>query len=97
MKGESNQKRSSGTSRDMQISNSRAMGIIVLIALLFVFQVVTFVWQKVRVAGVAGVPRSGDVSGGGGTDRVAAGGGGAGAPDISGTAGGAGGTGAGHG
>ena len=71
MKGESNQKRSSGTSRDMQISNSRAMGIIVLIALLFVFQVVTFVWQKVRVAGVAGVHGSAEVSGGGGTDRVA--------------------------
>ena len=93
MKGESNQKRSSGTSRDMQISNSRAMGIIVLIALLFVFQVVTFVWQKVRVAGVAGVPGSAEVSGGGGTDMVAGGGGGAGAPDISGTAGGAGGIG----
>ena len=93
MKGESNQKRSSGTSRDMQISNSRAMGIIVLIALLFVFQVVTFVWQKVRVAGAPGVPGSADVSGGGGTDRVAGGGGGAGAPDISGTAGGAGGIG----
>ena len=93
MKGESNQKRSSGTSRDMQISNSRAMGIIVLIALLFVFQVVTFVWQKVRVAGVAGVHGSTEVSGGGGTDRVAGGGGGAGAPDISGTAGGAGGIG----
>ena len=91
MKGESNQKRSSGTSRDMQISNSRAMGIIVLIALLFVFQVVTFVWQKVRVAGVAGVSGSAEVSGGGGTDRVAGGGGGAGAPDISGTAEGAGG------
>ncbi len=91
MKGESNQKRSSGTSRDMQISNSRAMGIIVLIALLFVFQVVTFVWQKVRVAGVAG---SAEVSGGGGADRVAGGGGGTGAPDISGTAGGAGGIGA---
>lgn len=93
MKGESSQKRSSGTSRDMQISNSRAMGIIVLIALLFVFQVVTFVWQKVRVAGVAGVHGSAEVSGGGGTDRVAGGGGGAGAPDISGTAGGAGGIG----
>lgn len=93
MKGESNQKRSSGTSRDMQISNSRAMGIIVLIALLFVFQVVTFVWQKVRVAGVAGVHGSAEVSEGGGTDRVAGGGGGAGAPDISGTAGGAGGAG----
>ncbi len=79
MKGESNQKRSNGTSRDMRISNSRAMGIIVLIALLFVFQVVTFVWQKVRVAGVAGVPGSAEVSGGGGTDRVAGGGGGAGA------------------
>lgn len=79
MKGESNQKRSNGTSRDMQISNSRAMGIIVLIALLFVFQVVTFVWQKVRVAGVAGVPGSAEVSGGGGTDRTAGGGGGAGA------------------
>ncbi|MBE6246706.1 MAG: hypothetical protein E7110_04780 [Bacteroidales bacterium] len=96
MKGESNQKRSSGTSRNMQISNSRAMGIIVLIALLFVFQVVTFVWQKVRVAGVAGVHGSAEVSGRAGIsgiDRVAGGGGGAGAPDISGTAGGAGGIG----
>ena len=64
MKGESNQKRSNGTSRDMQISNSRAMGIIVLIALLFVFQVVTFVWQKVRVAGVAGVHGSAGVAAG---------------------------------
>ncbi|MBR4087678.1 MAG: helix-hairpin-helix domain-containing protein [Bacteroidales bacterium] len=71
MKGESSQKRSSGTSRDMQISNSRAMGIIVLIALLFVFQVVTFVWQKVRVAGAPGVSGSAEVSGGGWTDRVA--------------------------
>ena len=48
MKGESNQKRSNGTGRDIKISNSRAMGVIVLIALLFVFQVVTFVWHKVQ-------------------------------------------------
>lgn len=48
MKGESNQKRNSGTGSDIKISNSRAMGIIVLIALLFVFQVVTFVLHKVQ-------------------------------------------------
>ena len=53
MKGESNQKRSNGTGRDIKISNSRAMGVIVLIALLFVFQVVTFVWHKVQDARLA--------------------------------------------
>lgn len=50
MMGESNQKRSNGTGRDIKISNSRAMGVIVLIALLFVFQVTTFVIHKVRTA-----------------------------------------------
>ena len=77
MKGENNQKRSNGTGRDIKISNSRAMGVIVLIALLFVFQVVTFVWHKVqdaRLADVATVESSGGVSAGG----VSAGGAGAG-------------------
>lgn len=36
-----------------EISNSRAMGVIVLIALLFVYQVVTFVLQKIRQADAA--------------------------------------------
>lgn len=50
MRGESSQKRNNGSGAGKGISNSRAMGIIVLIALLLVFQVVTFIWQKVRVA-----------------------------------------------
>ncbi len=49
MKGENNQMKNSGERTG--ISNSRAMGVIVLIALLFVFQIVTFVLQKVRGAG----------------------------------------------
>ena len=49
MKGENNQMKNSGERTG--ISNSRAMGVIVLIALLFVFQIVTFVLQKVRDAG----------------------------------------------
>ena len=53
MMGESNQKRSNGTGRDIKISNSRAMGVIVLIALLFVFQTATFVWHKVQDARLA--------------------------------------------
>lgn len=68
MKGESNQKRSNGTGRDTKISNSRAMGVIVLIALLFVFQVVTFVWHKVqdaRLADVAAVESAGGAPAGG--------------------------------
>ena len=68
MKGESNQKRSNGTGRDIKISNSRAMGVIVLIALLFVFQVVTFVWHKVqdaRLADEAAVESAGGASAGG--------------------------------
>ena len=81
MKGESNQKRSNGTGRDIKISNSRAMGVIVLIALLFVFQVVTFVWHKVQDASLAdeavvesagGAPAGGSSAGGtcaGGTIR----------------------------
>ena len=73
MKGESNQKRSNGTGRDIKISNSRAMGVIVLIALLFVFQVVTFVWHKVQDASLAdeavvesagGAPAGGSSAGG---------------------------------
>ena len=81
MKGESNQKRSNGTGRDIKISNSRAMGVIVLIALLFVFQVVTFVWHKVQDGPLAdgdaaesagGAPAGGSSAGGtcaGGTIR----------------------------
>ncbi|MBQ6573799.1 MAG: helix-hairpin-helix domain-containing protein, partial [Bacteroidales bacterium] len=68
MKGESNQKRSNGTGRDTKISNSRAMGVIVLIALLFVFQVVTFVWHKVqdaRMADEAAVESAGGAGAGG--------------------------------
>ena len=73
MKGESNQKRSNGTGRDIKISNSRAMGVIVLIALLFVFQVVTFVWHKVQDGPLAdgdaaesavGAPAGGSSAGG---------------------------------
>ena len=63
MRQESNHRmKSSGENDSVKISNSRAMGVIVLIALLFLFQVVTFVWQKVRerevvaVESVAGAP-----------------------------------------
>ena len=48
MRQESNHRMSSGEKDSLKISNSRAMGVIVLIALLFLFQVVTFVVQKVR-------------------------------------------------
>ena len=48
MRQESNHRMSSGEKDSVKISNSRAMGVIVLIALLFLFQVVTFVVQKVR-------------------------------------------------
>lgn len=49
MRQESNHRMSSGEKDSVKISNSRAMGVIVLIALLFLFQVVTFVVQKVRM------------------------------------------------
>ena len=80
MKGESNQKRSSGREREIKISNSRAMGVIVLIALLFVFQVVTFVWHKAQSARLADGVALGEVAvvdgagkgivGGGGTSAA---------------------------
>lgn len=53
MRGESSQRKSKG--RSIEISNSRAMGVVVLIALLFVFQVATFVFQKIRGAGAPDV------------------------------------------
>lgn len=53
MRGESSQKKNRGGG--LEISNSRAMGVVVLIALLFVFQVATFVFQKIRGAGVPDV------------------------------------------
>ena len=40
----------SGDKESPRISNSRAMGVIILIVLLFVFQVTAFVVQKVRIA-----------------------------------------------
>lgn len=46
----SNRRKSSTGKEKLEISNSRAMGVIVLIALLFVFQVTTFTIQKVRRA-----------------------------------------------
>ena len=56
MRQESNHRMNSGKESRATISNSRAMGVIILIALLFVFQVTTFVIHKVRVAsGVADV------------------------------------------
>ena len=53
MRQESNHRMNSGEKDSLKISNSRAMGVIVLIALLFLFQVVTFVVQKVRMRQVA--------------------------------------------
>jgi DNA uptake protein ComE-like DNA-binding protein len=53
MRQESNHRMSNGERDSVKISNSRAMGVIVLIALLFLFQVVTFVVQKVRMRQVA--------------------------------------------
>ena len=50
MRQESNHRISSGDKESTRISNSRAMGVIILIALLFVFQVTAFVVQKVRIA-----------------------------------------------
>ncbi len=45
-----NRRKSSTGKGKLEISNSRAMGVIVLIALLFVFQVVTFTIHKIRKA-----------------------------------------------
>ncbi len=50
MRQESNHRLSSGEKEFPSISNSRAMGIIILIVLLFVFQVTAFVVQKIRIA-----------------------------------------------
>ncbi len=47
---ENNRKKSNGSEYGTVMSNSRAMGVIVLIALLFVFQVVTFTIHKIRKA-----------------------------------------------
>ena len=50
MRQESNHRMSSRKEEQLKISNSRAMGVIILIALLIVFQVTTFVIHKVRTA-----------------------------------------------
>ena len=50
MRRENNLKKNSCGDYSSGISNSRAMGVIVLIALLFVFQAATFIMQKVRKA-----------------------------------------------
>ena len=50
MRQESNHRMNSGDKESPRISNSRAMGVIILIVLLFVFQVTAFVVQKVRIA-----------------------------------------------
>lgn len=50
MRQESNHRMNSGEKESPRISNSRAMGVIILIALLFVFQVTAFVVQRVRIA-----------------------------------------------
>ena len=55
MRREDNQMKNRGERGRMEISNSRAMGVIVLIALLFVFQVATFVLQKIRGASADGI------------------------------------------
>lgn len=55
MRREDNQMKNRGERGRMEISNSRAMGVIVLIALLFVFQVATFVFQKIRGASAYGI------------------------------------------
>ena len=49
MRQESNHRMSNPEGGNLKISNSRAMGVIILIALLFVFQVVTFVVHKVKI------------------------------------------------
>ena len=81
MRQESNHRMSNGERDSVKISNSRAMGVIVLIALLFLFQVVTFVVQKVRMrqveAGAEGVAGGGGASG---AVAEAGAGGGAGTP-----------------
>ena len=59
MRQESNHRMSNGERDSVKISNSRAMGVIVLIALLFLFQVVTFVVQKVRMRQVETVAEAG--------------------------------------
>ena len=53
MRQESNHRMSSRKEGQLKISNSRAMGVIILIALLFVFQVTTFVIHKVRTSTAA--------------------------------------------
>ena len=81
MRQESNHRMSNGERDSVKISNSRAMGVIVLIALLFLFQVVTFVVQKVRMRQVEAVAEG--VAGGGGASGAVAeagAGGGAGTP-----------------
>ena len=65
MRQESNHRMSNGERDSVKISNSRAMGVIVLIALLFLFQVVTFVVQKVRMRHVAAVADAGAGGGAG--------------------------------
>lgn len=75
MRQESNHRMSNGERDSVKISNSRAMGVIVLIALLFLFQVVTFVVQKVRMRQVAAVAEAGvgGIAGGGGAGISGAG------------------------
>lgn len=65
MRQESNHRMSNGERDSVKISNSRAMGVIVLIALLFLFQVVTFVVQKVRMRQVEAVADAGAGGGAG--------------------------------
>ena len=50
MRQESNHRMNNGDKESPRISNSRAMGVIILIVLLFVFQLTAFVVQKVRIA-----------------------------------------------
>lgn len=80
MRQESNHRMNSSGKGNREISNSRAMGVITLIVLLFVFQVVTFTVHKIRervyrtaeasgagassVEGVAGAGLSSSVGGG---------------------------------
>ena len=65
MRQESNHRMSNGERDSVKISNSRAMGVIVLIALLFLFQVVTFVVQKVRMWQVEAIAEAGAGGGAG--------------------------------
>ena len=65
MRQESNHRMSNGERDSVKISNSRAMGVIVLIALLFLFQVVTFVVQKVWMRQVEAVADAGAGGGAG--------------------------------